>query len=270
MPDIDGRQTRRQRPVRPGVTVVLLVLCGLFIAYATLIPFEFGATRRQVAYKRSLFFALSLADASRADVISNVLLFVPWGGLMAVWLASRRVGLGLAGVAAAVSGCALSGLVETLQLFTPSRVSSWIDIATNTTGSALGGGLGWWLARVIWPKVETDLKSAAARYPLAVLTAVAVLGVLLASMAPFDVSLDFGDLRASVKKARLVPFLPAVDHPPPAAEAWGWTGRSSSGSCSGSSVPCRSWRRGLRELRGAACHCGGCPWEYPRSSSWFS
>jgi len=224
MPDFAGRQTGRQPPFRPGVTVVLLVLYGLFIAYGTLIPFDFSATSQQVASKRHLFFAVSLAGASRSDLISNVLLFLPWGGLMAVWLAGRKAGFGLALPAAAVSGCALGGLVEAVQLFVPWRTSSWIDVAMNTTGSALGVVPGWWLARVIWPRVEPDLKLKAARHPLAVLTAVSALGVVMASMAPFDVSLDVGDIKASVTGARLVPFLPPFDHSTPAAEAWGWAG----------------------------------------------
>jgi glycopeptide antibiotics resistance protein len=224
MADINGLPAGKQPSFRPSVTVVLLLLFGLFIAYGTLLPFEFGATSKQVVYRRHQFFTLSLAEASRTDLIGNVLLFIPWGGLMAVWLAGRRVAPGAALVAAAASGCALSSLVETLQVYSPLRVSSWIDVATNTVGSALGGGLGWWLARVFWPGVEATLNSRAARHPLAVLTAVSALGVLMASLAPFDVSVDVSDLRASVKGARLVPFSTPIDHPSRALEAWGWAG----------------------------------------------
>src|SRR4051812_22400808 len=122
MRDFSTRQT--PPPFRPRVTVVFLVLFGLFIAYGTLIPFDFSATREQVETKRHGFFAQTLAGASRTDVVSNVLLFMPWGGLVAVWLTRRCAGLGTALVAGTASGCALSGLVEALQLFSPSRITS--------------------------------------------------------------------------------------------------------------------------------------------------
>jgi VanZ family protein len=202
----------------------LLALCGLFITYGTLLPFDFSATWEQVETRRHQFLAQPLAGASRTDVVSNVLLFLPWGGLVAVWLTRRRAGLGTALVAGTASGFTLSGLVEALQLLSPSRTSSWIDLATNTAGSALGVVLGWSAAHVISPGVEAELKSRAARRPLAALTAVTALGVLLASLAPFDVSLDVGDLKASVKAARLLPFGPPVGRPAPAAEPWAWAG----------------------------------------------
>jgi VanZ family protein len=207
---------------RSGGVLILLVLFGLFIAYGTLIPFDFSATREQVEAKRQRFVARTLASASRTDVISNVLLFLPWGGLMAVWLARRGAGLGTALVAGTVSGAALSGLVEALQLYAPSRTPSWIDLATNTAGSALGVVVGWLAARVLWPRIEADLTSQARRRPLAVLTAVAALGVLIASLAPFDVSIDVGDLKASIREARLVPFRATAESPWPPGKAWAW------------------------------------------------
>ena len=199
---------------RSGGAPILLVLFGLFIVYGTLLPFDFSAPREQVEVKRHAFFAKTLARASRTDVISNVLLFLPWGGLMAVWLHAAGGPRHGPGGGDGQRGCAErpGGGASALRTFA--------DLLLDRPGDEHGGlgpgaVLGWLLARVIWPRLEADLKSQAARRPLAVLTAVSALGVLVASLAPFDVSLDVGDIKASVRGRAAGPVPP--DGRPPAA-----------------------------------------------------
>jgi VanZ family protein len=78
---------------------------------------------------------------SRADVISNVLAYVPLG-LLLVWRIGGRTRV-IGGLASATfMGTALSLSVEGLQMFLPSRVASIGDLATNAAGTALGACLG--------------------------------------------------------------------------------------------------------------------------------
>jgi VanZ family protein len=71
------------------------------------------------------------------DVASNVVAYVPLGALLvwALWPALRG---GFAVVVAALVGALLSGLLESLQTYLPSRASSPIDLAANAGGALLG------------------------------------------------------------------------------------------------------------------------------------
>lgn len=73
---------------------------------------------------------------SRADVLTNVLAYIPLGGLIAWTL--RRGGKAATVIVAAMAGAALSFAMESVQMFLPSRTSSNVDLLTNIAGVALG------------------------------------------------------------------------------------------------------------------------------------
>jgi hypothetical protein len=73
------------------------------------------------------------------DVIVNVLGYMPLGALFVLALHPRTRGV-VAALLALVAGALLSGAIETLQTYLPTRVPSNIDLATNSLG-ALAGGL---------------------------------------------------------------------------------------------------------------------------------
>lgn len=75
------------------------------------------------------------------DVLTNVVGYMPFGALM-VFVLYRHVSGITAIVLATLGGLVLSGTLEAVQTFIPSRVSSNIDFATNTLGAALGGFAG--------------------------------------------------------------------------------------------------------------------------------
>ena len=81
-------------------------------------------------------------------MVSNVLLFIPWGFLLAIWLAGRGRRYLLTLTLALLSGALLSGTVEFVQLFAPSRYTSFVDLVTNTFGSMRGAFIGWPAARL--------------------------------------------------------------------------------------------------------------------------
>jgi glycopeptide antibiotics resistance protein len=49
-------------------------------------------------------------------------------------------------------------------------------------------------------------------------------GLVVAGLAPFDVSLDLGDLKGALRRSRPIPFGPPLHGPTPAAEPWSWAG----------------------------------------------
>jgi len=97
----------------------------LVIAAITLILFDFRIPQR---------VAFSSAD-SIADIINNIVLFVPLGFLFQV--SPRRTGWGSLLLALGI-GVLVSIAVETCQLFLLDRDSSPIDVATNALGTLLG------------------------------------------------------------------------------------------------------------------------------------
>jgi len=204
---------------RAGVDgcTVLLVLWGLFIVYGTLLPFNFTLDATQAATRLRALDEPLRHRVSLADVVSNVLLFLPWGFLVGCRPSSWHGRLGKTLAVAALSGLVLSGAVECAQLFLPSRTTSLVDLTTNTTGAALGALVGWLLTRRVWPAGLPKLTRFVAARPMATCALAAAIGLVFAGLSPFDVSIDLGELKAALKQARVIPFGPS-----PAPDPWAW------------------------------------------------
>ena len=102
---------------------LLLGYMVLVTAVITLAPFRFA---------RPAVFSLSwLADP--ADVVANVLLFLPLGFLFRI-SAPHAVGH----VRTVVAACLVSMTFEAAQLFLPGRFASPVDVMSNSLGAGLG------------------------------------------------------------------------------------------------------------------------------------
>lgn len=75
------------------------------------------------------------------DIVANVLGYLPFGFLWATVL-QKRCGRALAIPVVAVFGAALSGTMETLQNYLPTRVPSNLDLTGNASGATLGAIMG--------------------------------------------------------------------------------------------------------------------------------
>jgi VanZ family protein len=120
--------------------VPLAWLYTALIVYASLYPF----TWRMPGGSPLAYLTLPWKRWWTAfDVVSNVLGYVPFG--MLVFGARVRSGARAAPAAclAVVLAALLSFAMETTQNFIPSRVSSTLDLATNTLGAAAGAAAGW-------------------------------------------------------------------------------------------------------------------------------
>ncbi|QJR37083.1 VanZ family protein [Gemmatimonas groenlandica] len=96
-----------------------------------------------------------------SDLVMNVLMFVPFGF---VYQLTRPRGAPPDWPRVVILGAALSGTIETLQLFSPTRYTSLLDLATNTAGAALGAWAFTRLARHL--EDDTAVQSLALELPL--------------------------------------------------------------------------------------------------------
>jgi glycopeptide antibiotics resistance protein len=98
---------------------------------------------------------------SWSDLVMNVLMFVPFGF---VYQLTRPRGAPPDWPRVVILGAALSATIETVQLFSPTRFTSLLDLATNTAGAALGAWLFARLARRL--EGDTAVQSLALELPL--------------------------------------------------------------------------------------------------------
>jgi len=114
------------------------LLYALLIAYGSLFPFS-GWTRPPEPWAW-LRWPPDVAHWSRADLLVNILAYVPLGFGLASGSSPRRSGMA-AVLWAALAGFALSFSIESTQAYLPARVSSLGDLLTNTGGTLLGAML---------------------------------------------------------------------------------------------------------------------------------
>ena len=206
------------RRFRLAGTLALLWLA--FVLYGTSLPFDFDVSHRSVQRgwqhaRWKLFRDPDGSAPSRSDLVSNVLLFVPVGLLVYLWLAPPGVWrpgalIGALGVAALTSAA-----VELAQLASPSRCTSATDWVTNVGGAMLGavGGAIYnrWLRRVAMRRAR--FLAARQTVRLAMILYVGVL--VVAQLTPWDVSIDWSDLKKGFKRTNIVLW-----HTPPQRRYW--------------------------------------------------
>lgn len=137
VPVTDQEVNQASRPKAHASTFarVGVLVYALLIVYASLFPFSnwqskglppFGYLTAPLPHYWTMF-----------DLAANVLAYIPLGLLIvfALYPQLRRVG---AVILAIVAGALLSGSVEALQNFLPSRIPSNLDLITNTTGALIG------------------------------------------------------------------------------------------------------------------------------------
>ncbi|MBM0104150.1 VanZ family protein [Steroidobacter sp. S1-65] len=180
---------RTPRSFIPWLTAAVIAL----IAYGSLYPFNFkldaqddllGALRQ-----------LSWARAGRGDRISNVLLYLPLGFCLYLWL-NERLRRGPSLTIATLLGTLLSLAIEVAQVYVSRRVPSLTDLVLNSGGTFLGavGGVGWAaLTHLMHLPARAEKQT---RDPGAAL----LIGLWLAwRFAPFVPQFDLGKLKAALR-----------------------------------------------------------------------
>jgi glycopeptide antibiotics resistance protein len=179
----------------------LFVLSGLFIVYATTIPWDFA----HAPHLGGIAWVPGW-DPTRGriwsvpDMVQNVVLFLPFGffGVLAnPRLASRGALLGALGMG--LLGLLLSLFVEALQTMSATRTPSTTDLATNFLGAAIGGQAAILFQHRLRARVGEWLLATARERPGLLILIAYFLAITGGALAPFIPTLDVGALRASVR-----------------------------------------------------------------------
>ncbi len=126
-------ETPSASPVR--LPLLLIACYVLFIVYGSLSPFA-GWRDQGLSFTEVLQEPLTLTFTA-FDVAVNLLAYVPFGFLTALALRAR-FHIALSVVLATLCGMCVSAGMEYLQMYLPTRVSSNLDILTNTSGMLAG------------------------------------------------------------------------------------------------------------------------------------
>lgn len=183
-------------PRSSGSKIVPWLLLGVvaLIAYGSLYPFNFkpdAITGGVLAALREL----SWARAGRGDRIANVLLYLPLGFCLFLWLNFRWRRVTSLVLATAI-GAAFSLGIEVAQVYLSSRVPSLTDLTLNSLGSALGavGGMAWRIG-TLWMHLPQRVERPARDSTAGLVIALWVLW----RFAPFIPHLDLGKLKAALR-----------------------------------------------------------------------
>jgi len=195
-----------------------------FAVYGSLLPFEFRPIPFDAALSTFSSVVLSRPPSriSRSDLLANSLLFIPVGYALAGALLLGRGG-GWPTLRAATTilplSVSVSLVAEFLQLFTGNRVPSNTDIAAQLAGSL--AGIAAWLVvgerSTAWLRetfaARTDDRLARVLFGFA-------LGWVFVNLAPFDITVDAGDLAARLRSGNIsvVPF----SGPDVGSARWNW------------------------------------------------
>ena len=185
----------------------LLVWC-LFILYGSFLPFRFDPTpdaiRRNLAQLRSDPWHARAKRPSTVDLVSNIVLFLPFGFLLAgagsdlganpSW--PRRL------FRVAVAAVLFGSMVESAQLFFRGRTASLLDVAGNTMGAVIGGVTAWSVSRPFAQRWAREQIGRARRQPAYLGLVLLTLTLAAEAFYPFDITLDVSTVAQNVRQAQ--------------------------------------------------------------------
>lgn len=140
----------RKRPNNPAHSQLyhyLSVSYALFIAYASLSPFS-GWQEQGLEFSAILAAPLK-QTYTPFDATANLLAYLPFGLLLGLSLRSH-LGAGRSILLATLGGALLSASMEYAQMYLPARVSSNLDVLTNSIGALTGALLAACIAPRAW------------------------------------------------------------------------------------------------------------------------
>jgi VanZ family protein len=182
----------------------------IFILYGCLIPFHFNFDPNFVRWRWEVFLIeplrVGVPRLSTSDILSNILLFVPFGALL-IWPRSanpprRRAVTSI--VFTTCYGLAFGVVLESAQTLSPWRNPSPIDVVFNGTGAFIGATSGRVLFRAFGRELPTGFVRILRHKPSLLVLAYILLGVFVDSFYPFAITLDPSAIWQNVKQSQFL------------------------------------------------------------------
>ena len=190
----------------------LFAIYTALAVYASLTPFTcepFALDQMVASFSRLTYVPLGLA--SRSDLVSNILLFVPFGFLAAGAAHADRRSLGgsvAAALAVGAVGVMTSVAVELTQTFCPPRTPSFDDVVADTLGVAMGISIWGAWGRDLTEWLRSFFRERERPSPFVRLLLAYAAVFLLVELLPLDVTIRPFELAQKYREGRivLVPF----------------------------------------------------------------
>ena len=187
------------RPLELRVSWLWVGACMCALLYGSLLPLDLDLSRLTSSTALGIS-NITWHATTTEDVVTNVLVYLPLGVL--VFLAGTRGADRRGGrilLAAALAGI-LSLTAETLQTCMTIRAASWADVVLNVGGAGLGALLAG-PAMAILLQARSHLRHRLGNHPFTTITGGLALGLMLASLAPFDFVTSTGGLHEAFRRA---------------------------------------------------------------------
>ncbi len=202
-------------------TMCRLLCCyWVFLIYASFIPFHFNLDPNFVRWRIDIFFSQSLFRGiqrwSGTDVVTNILVYIPLGSLMAAgWYAkygsNRSPTLPLiTGMVGLFTGFA----IELGQTLSPYRSPSMLDAFCNGLGTSIGAALSYRFLTALQGALGSRVAELLRTQAILLLIAFVLLAPILDALYPFDSRLTIGFFADDLAIGRLILFhkgLPSLD-----------------------------------------------------------
>lgn len=182
---------------------LITLIALLFVLQTGLVPYDFIKNFR--AGISSELFQVHIYDLRFPDIVSNIFLYVPLAA-MVNWCLIRRIRIGfISAILSIIFVAILSGAIEYIQAYSPSRISSLIDWVSNIAGAIMGVLLSW-VARWIIPRLIDSAMCECKQRPQMFLLFIYSISLIIIATNPFSFSFDISRLKRCVKSVNLVPF----------------------------------------------------------------
>lgn len=201
-----GRETRAALPRRTHLLLLAATFVG-FAIYGSLVPLRFTPISFSTALERFAELpALGSEVQSRTDWATNVLLFIPIGffALGALGVDRRRRWAVPAVVPVAACCAALSVTIEFAQLWFPPRTASLSDIAAQMIGGLVGCVLWVFIGQTLTDWLRTYTRDASPKRQVDWLLQAYLLGLVIYSVLPLDLTISVADLYRKFQGGKLV------------------------------------------------------------------
>jgi glycopeptide antibiotics resistance protein len=170
------------------------------ILYASLLPFSFVLGSFTAANWFGLR-ELAVHAATFEQIVTQLLIYVPFGFCMAGCRITRRWNLTTRFLIAIFLGTCLSIAAESIQAGLAERVSSWTDVALNSLGTIIGAFVAL-TSREVFLRIGHAILQSFRERPFSTSSIGLSTGLLLFGLMPFDFVRSSEELHASFARAR--------------------------------------------------------------------